>query len=352
MQFFNNPAFNKHEQVSFFYDAATGLKAIIAIHNTNLGPALGGCRMWDYVSDEEALYDVLRLSQGMTYKAALAGLPLGGGKSVIIGNPKTMKSPALMQQMGKAVETFGGRYIIAEDVGTSVEDMNQMSETCHHVSGLLKNNQGSGDPSPVTAHGVFVGIKSALQYRLQREDLKGVKISVQGLGHVGFHLCKLLHQEGAILFVADLDQEKVAEATQKFGAIPVALDQIYDVEADVFSPCALGAVINDNTINRLKVKIVAGASNNQLAEVRHGKMLAERGILYAPDYAINVGGLISVYYEYASRYHGIEFSKAHVFAHTDKLKVTLENIFSYAEQHTISTAAAADIIAENLFSKK
>lgn len=351
MNFFNNNAFNHHEHVSFFYDQATGLKAIIAIHNTNLGPALGGCRMWDYASDEEALYDVLRLSQGMTYKAALAGLPLGGGKSVIIGNPKTMKSAALMRSMGKAVESLRGKYIIAEDVGTSVEDMNQMSETCNHVTGLLKNNQGSGDPSPVTAHGVFVGMKSAVRYRLQREELRGLKIAVQGLGHVGFHLYELLHKEGALLLVTDVDQEKINAAVQQFGATAVELDKIYDVEADIFSPCALGAVINDETIKRLKVKIVAGASNNQLAEVRHGEMLAERGILYAPDYAINVGGLISVYYEYASRYHGIEFSRENVFAHTNKLEATLENIFSYAEQHKISTAAAADIIAEKLFQR-
>jgi leucine dehydrogenase len=351
MHFFNNSAFNNHEQVSFFYDQATGLKAIIAIHNTNLGPALGGCRMWDYASDEEALYDVLRLSQGMTYKAALAGLPLGGGKSIIMGNPKTMKSAELMKSMGKAVESLGGKYIIAEDVGIGVEDMNQMSETCSYATGLLKNNQGSGDPSPVTAHGVFVGIKSATQYRLQREDLRGMKVAVQGLGHVGFHLCQLLHNEGAVLFVTDVDQEKIEMAVQEFGATPVGLDEIYDVDADIFSPCALGAVINDKTINRLKMKIVAGASNNQLAEVRHGQMLAERGILYAPDYAINVGGLISVYYEYAARYQGIEFSRENVFAHTNKLKATLENIFSYAEQHKISTAAAADIIAEQLFQR-
>ena len=349
MQFFNNSAFNEHEQVSFFYDQATGLKAIIAIHNTNLGPALGGCRMWDYVSDEEALYDVLRLSQGMTYKAALAGLPLGGGKSVIMGDPKKIKSEALVKSMGKAVESLGGKYIIAEDVGTSVEDMNQMSEACHYVTGLLKKNEGSGDPSPVTAHGVFVGIKSAVQYRLQRESLAGLKVAVQGLGHVGSHLCQLLHEEGALLFVADIDQEKVSYAVQQFGATAVGLDEIYDVDADIFSPCALGAVINDETIKRLKVKIVAGASNNQLAEVRHGQMLAEHNILYAPDYAINVGGLISVYYEYAARYQGIEFSRENVFAHTNKLKATLENIFSYAEQHKISTAAAADIIAEKLF---
>jgi len=349
MQFFNNSAFNNHEKVSFFYDQATGLKAIIAIHNTNLGPALGGCRMWDYASDEDALYDVLRLSQGMTYKAALAGLPLGGGKSVIIGDPKKVKSEALMKSMGRAVESLGGKYIIAEDVGTSVEDMNQMSETCNHVSGLLKNNEGSGDPSPVTAHGVFVGIKSAVQYRLQREDLRGLKIAVQGLGHVGFHLCELLHDEGALLFVTDIDQEKVTHAVQQFGATAVGLDEIYDVDADIFSPCALGATINDETIKRLKVKIVAGAANNQLAEVRHGQMFAEHNILYAPDYAINVGGVISVYYEYAARYQGIEFSRENIFTHTDKLKATLENIFSYAEQHKISTAAAADIIAEKIF---
>lgn len=351
MQFFNNRAFNNHEQVSFFYDQATGLKAIIAIHNTNLGPAMGGCRMWDYASDEEALYDALRLSQGMTYKSALAGLPIGGGKSVIIGNAKTEKSLPLIRSMGKAVETLGGRYIIAEDVGMNVEDMNQMSETCHHVTGLLKNNEGSGDPSPVTAYGVFVGIKSSVQYRLQRGDLRGLKIAVQGLGNVGMHLCELLHQEGAVLFVTDVDQDKINTAIKLFGATAVELEKIYDVDADIFSPCALGAVINDETIQRLKVKIVAGAANNQLAEVRHGQMLAERGILYAPDYAINSGGIISVYYEYASRHHGIAFSRENVFAHTNKLKGTLENIFSYAEQHKISTAVAADLIAEKLFQR-
>ncbi|MEI6417382.1 MAG: Glu/Leu/Phe/Val dehydrogenase dimerization domain-containing protein, partial [Verrucomicrobiota bacterium] len=281
MNFFNNSAFNKHEQVSFFYDQVTGLKAIVAIHNTNLGPALGGCRMWDYASDEDALYDVLRLSQGMTYKAALAGLPLGGGKSVIMGDPKKIKSEALIKSMGQAVESLGGKYIIAEDVGIGVEDMNQMSETCPYAMGVLKNNEGSGDPSPVTAHGVFVGIKSAVQYRLQREDLRGVKVAVQGLGHVGMYLCQLLHEEGALLFVTDIDQEKVSYAVQQFGATAVGLDEIYDVDADIFSPCALGAAINDETIKRLKVKIVAGAANNQLAEVRHGQMLAEHNILYA-----------------------------------------------------------------------
>ncbi len=352
MQLFNNSAFNNHEQVSFFNDPVTGLKAIIAIHNTNLGPAMGGCRMWSYVSDEDALHDVLRLSQGMTYKSALAGLPIGGGKSVIIGNAKTEKSPALIQSMGRAVESLGGRYIIAEDVGTNVEDMNQMSETCHYVTGLLKDNQGSGDPSPVTAYGVFIGIKTAAQHRLQSNNLRGVKVAIQGLGNVGFHLCKLLHQEGAFLFVADLDSEKVTRAVQEFAATPVDLDKIYDVEADIFSPCALGAVINDETINRLKVKIVAGGANNQLAEERHGGMLAEHNILYAPDYAINAGGIISVYYEYAARCQGIEFSRDNVFAHTDKLKGTLENIFSHSEKHKVSTSAAADIIAENLFSKR
>jgi leucine dehydrogenase len=351
MSFFNNSAFNKHEHVSFFYDQATELKAIIAIHNTNLGPALGGCRMWDYASDEEALHDVLRLSQGMTYKAALAGLAIGGGKSVIIGNPKKLKSSALIKKMGEAVEALGGRYIVAEDVGTSVEDMNQMSETCNYVTGLLKNSQGSGDPSPVTAYGVFIGIKSAVEYRLKRDHLKGLRIAVQGLGHVGNYLCQLLHEEGALLTVTDINQEGVDRAVREFGATPVGVDEIYDVEADVFAPCALGAVINDETIKRLKVQIVAGAANNQLAEARHGAMLAASDILYAPDYAINAGGLISVYFEYASRYRGIPFSRENVFAYTSKVKETLENIFSYADQHKISQAAAADIIAEKLFQR-
>ena len=350
MPFFNHSQFDDHEQVSFFYDRATGLKAIIAIHNTNLGPALGGCRMWNYANDEDALYDVLRLSQGMTYKAALAHLPLGGGKSVIIGDPKTEKKPALIQAMGKAVESLGGNYIIAEDVGTSVADMNEMSDHCHYVTGLLKDNKGSGDPSPVTAYGVFIGLKSAVKHRLQREELSGLKVAVQGLGHVGYHLCKLLHAEGAVLYVTDIDAEKVANAVTEFGATAVSLDSIYDVEADVFAPCALGAIINDNTIMRLKVKIIAGASNNQLAESRHGLMLAESNILYAPDYVINAGGLISVYYEYATR-HGIEFSCEKVLAHTEKITDTLEMIFAHAQQQQISTAAAADALAEELFKK-
>ncbi|MFI0348146.1 MAG: Leu/Phe/Val dehydrogenase [Chthoniobacterales bacterium] len=350
MNLFTNTQFKNHEQVSFFHCEQTGLKAIIAIHNTNLGPALGGCRMWAYQNDDEALYDVLRLSQGMTYKAALAGLPLGGGKSVIIGDPKKEKTPAMMRAMGRAVESLGGRYIIAEDVGTCVEDMNEMSSICHYVTGALKNNEGSGDPSPVTAYGVFVGIKAAVKSRLQKENLQGLSVALQGLGNVGYHLAKLLHEEGVKLYVTDIDENKISKAVKELGAIAVPFHDIYDVEADIFAPCALGAIINDETIPRLKFPIIAGASNNQLAEPRHGDMLAERGILYAPDYAINTGGLISVYSDYALR-NGIDFGREKVFSHTEKIGKTLEMIFAEAKSQGISTAVMADRLAERIFLK-
>lgn len=348
MHLFTNSQFDNHEQVSFFHCAKTGLKAIIAIHNTNLGPALGGCRMWAYNDEDEAIYDVLRLAKGMTYKAALAGLPLGGGKSVIIGDPKKEKTAAMMQSMGRAVETLKGRYIIAEDVGTSVEDMNEMSTTCHHVTGLLKGNEGSGDPSPVTAYGVFVGIKATVKYRLQKESLKGLTVAIQGLGHVGYHLAMHLHEEGAQLHVADIDDTKVSEVVKKFGATAVPFHDIYDVKADVFAPCALGAIINDDTIKRLKTSIVAGAANNQLEQPIHGDMLAERGILYAPDYAINAGGLISVYAEYARR-NGIDFNKEQVLKQADKIGETLTKIYDQSQQTGISTAKTADALAEKIF---
>lgn len=350
MQFFSHSQFDNHEQVSFFTCPETGLKAIIAIHNTNLGPAMGGCRMWAYENDEQALYDVLRLSKGMTYKAALAQLPLGGGKSVIIGDPKREKTAAMMRSMGKAVDALSGNYIIAEDVGTSVEDMNEMSKTCHHITGLLQNNKGSGDPSPTTAYGVYLSMKPAVKYRLKKESLQGLSVSVQGLGHVGYHLCKYLHDEGVKLCVSDIDEEKVDRVVEEFGATPIPFDEIYDVKADIFAPCALGAIINDETIKRLKVSIVAGAANNQLQEVQHGSLLSDYNILYAPDYVINAGGLISVYYEYAVR-NGIEFSRERVLKHTEKIPETLEMIFAYAEKHGLSTSTAADSLAEQIFKK-
>lgn len=351
MPFFTHSQFDNHEQVSFFSCAATGLKAIVAIHNSNLGPALGGCRMWPYKNDEEALYDVLRLSKGMTYKAALADVPLGGGKSVIIAPPKISQRPALMRSMAKCVTSFKGNYIIAEDVGTNVEDMNVMSESCEYVTGLLQNNKGSGDPSPTTAYGVFIGIKSAVKHRLQRAELRGLKVAVQGLGHVGYHLCKLLQEEGAFLYVTDKDDHKTARAVEDFGATAVDPDSIYDVNADIFAPCALGAIIHDKTIQRLKVSIIAGAANNQLKEAYHGVLLNDANILYAPDYVINAGGLIRVYYEYAARF-GTLFSEERVFKHAEKIAEKLALVFSYAEKHQIATASAADALAEEIFKKK
>lgn len=351
MSVFSHQEFSQHEQVSFFQCAKTGLKAIVAVHNTNLGPALGGCRMWAYESDEQALRDVLRLSRGMTYKAAITGLPLGGGKSVIIGDSKKMKTPDLMKAMGKAVETFNGRYIVAEDVGTTVEDMNLIHTHTKHVVGIVHDGEASGDPSPMTALGVYTGLKAAVHHRLHRSDLKGLKVAVQGLGNVGYNLCRLLSKDGVQLFVTDMQADKVEQAVKEFGAKAVPLNEIYSQDVDVFAPCALGAILNDTTVKMLKAKIVAGAANNQLSEARHGDMLRNLKILYAPDYVINAGGLIKVYYEHVSQSSGKKHDRAEVLAHVGKIAETSESIFRRAEQDGISTSAAADYIAEQRFKK-
>lgn len=349
MSVFSHQEFSHHEQVSFFHCEKTGLRAIIAVHNTNLGPALGGCRMWAYESDEQALRDVLRLSRGMTYKAAVTGLPLGGGKSVIIGDAKKIKTPDMMKAMGKAVETFNGRYIVAEDVGTSVEDMNNIHSQTKHVVGISHGGEGSGDPSPTTALGVYAGLKAAVRHRLGKGEIKGLKVAVQGLGNVGYNLCKLLSKDGAQLFVTDVQQDKVTSAVSEFGAKAVALNDIYSQDVDVFSPCALGATLNDISIKAMKAKVVAGAANNQLAEQRHGDMLRGLKILYAPDYVINAGGLINVYYEHLARTAGKSYNRAEVVAHVQKIEETSELIFRRAEQEGISTSAAADRLAEQKF---
>ncbi len=349
MSVFSHKEFDQHEHVSFFTCPKTGLKAIIAVHNTNLGPALGGCRMWAYENDEQALNDVLRLSRGMTYKSAITGLPLGGGKSVIIGDARKIKTPELMQEMGRAVDTFGGKYIIAEDVNTTVEDMNNIHKKTEHVVGISHDGQGSGDPSPTTAYGVYVGLKAAVRFKMGKEDVKGIKVAVQGLGNVGYNLCKLLHNDGAILFVTDINTDRVQQAVNEFGATAVALNDIYDVDADVFAPCALGAILNDDTIARLKVSVIAGAANNQLAEFRHGKAVADRKILYAPDYLINAGGIINVYFEYAARQPGKSYTRDEVLVHVNKIDETATMIFKKAEQEGIPTSEAADRIAEERF---
>ncbi|WP_214847768.1 Glu/Leu/Phe/Val dehydrogenase [Exiguobacterium sp. s193] len=283
-----------YEQVVFCHDKVSGLKAIIAIHDTTLGPALGGLRMWNYASDEEALIDALRLSKGMTYKNAAAGLNLGGGKAVIIGDAKTQKSEALFRAFGRYVQSLNGRYITAEDVNTTVADMDYIHMETDFVTGVSPAFGSSGNPSPVTAYGVYRGMKAAAKEVYGTDSLGGKTIAIQGVGNVAFNLCRHLHEEGAKLIVTDINQDALRRAEEAFGALIVGPDEIYSVDADIFAPCALGATLNDETIPQLKVKVIAGAANNQLKEDRHGDMLEERGILYAPDFVINAGGVINV----------------------------------------------------------
>lgn len=301
---FSFPAFDTiesygHEQVVYCSNKELGLKAIIGIHNTTLGPALGGTRMWNYANDEEALIDVLRLSRGMTYKAAVAGLNLGGGKAVIIGDSRTQKTEGLFRAFGRFVEGLSGRYITAEDVGTSIKDMEYIMMETRHVTGIPIELGGSGDPSPVTAYGTYVGIKACVNEVYGNDSVKGKKIIIQGAGgNVGKHLCKYLYEEGAKLYVNDIYEEKLKNLVENFKAEIVSEEEVFSKEADVLSPAALGGIINDKTIPKLKVKIIAGAANNQLEdEDKHGQMLKDKGILYAPDYVINAGGLINVYNE-------------------------------------------------------
>lgn len=345
MTVFSAPDFDNHELVAFCSDEQTGIKVIIAIHNTNRGPALGGCRFWNYDTEEEAVTDALRLSRGMTYKSALANLQLGGGKAVVIGNPKTDKTPEKMRAVGRIVEKFNGLYITAEDVGTSTQDMAEIYKETKHVVGLENKMGGSGDPSIVTAFGVYKGIKAIVKHRYDKDSLQGLKIAVQGLGHVGMSLIGRLHEEGAILIVSDINSQNVEEAISKYGVQAVDPLSIYSVDCDIFSPCALGGVINDETINQFKCKIIAGAANNQLAQQRHGDLLMEKGILYAPDYLINAGGLINVAHE------GPGYNRDKVFEHVAGIYDTLLEILHVAEKQKITTNAASDHIAEQRFQK-
>lgn len=326
----------EHEQVVFCQDKATGLKAIIAIHNTVLGPALGGTRMWNYSNEQEALRDVLRLSRGMTFKAAISGLNLGGGKAVIIGDAKTMKNEALMRRFGKFVDSLGGKYITAEDVGMETVDMEYISYETDHVTGVPESLGGSGNPSPVTAYGVYCGMKGAAHYAWGSDDLSGKKVMVQGVGHVGETLVDYLTKEGANVFINDIGEERVAEMAAKYGATPVPSDQVYSMDVDIYAPCALGATLNDDTIDQLKCKVVAGAANNQLEqEARHGQMLVDRGIVYAPDFLINAGGLINVYSELSG------YGKEEAMFRTSNIRNTTLEILKKAEKENITPQAAA-----------
>ncbi len=326
-----------HEQVSLYADPAAGYRGIIAIHNTQLGPALGGTRVWNYESDEAALIDALRLARGMTYKAAVAGLNLGGGKSVIIGDNKLKDREPLFRAHGRHVESLGGRYITAEDVGTSTADMEFIRAETSHVTGLMGK---SGDPSPVTAFGVYRGIKACAKHHYGADSLAGKTIAIQGAGNVGYHLAGLLYKEGAKLIVTDIDAGRVQRVLQECKATVVAPDAIYGQQADIFAPCALGAIINDETIPQLKVEIVAGGANNVLAEERHGDELEAKGILYAPDYVINGGGLINVNAEL----HGWSLERAHNKA--GEIYDTILRVFDIAREHRIPSYLAADRLAE------
>jgi leucine dehydrogenase len=331
-----------HEQVVFCHDEATGLKAIIGIHNTVLGPALGGTRMWQYATEQEALTDVLRLSRGMTYKASISGLNLGGGKAVIIGDASKMKTEAFLRRFGRFVESLGGKYITAEDVNMKTRDMEYVAMETNHVTGLPESMGGGGDPSPVTAYGTYLGMKAAANKVYGNDDLSGKKVAVQGVGQVGMYLVEYLTKENAEVYITDIAQDKLKTISEKFGAKVVGMDEVYDLDVDIYAPCALGATLNDDTISRLKCLIVAGAANNQLKnETKHGYMLMDKGITYAPDFLINAGGLINVYAEYLGGYN-----KENTYQQAEKIYDTCMNIFTLADQDKISPQEAAIKLAE------
>ncbi|MGH7644357.1 MAG: Leu/Phe/Val dehydrogenase [Gemmatimonadales bacterium] len=330
-------AAHEHEQVSLCYEPSSGYRGIIAIHDTTLGPALGGTRFWRYDSDREALVDALRLSRGMTYKAAVAGLNLGGGKAVIVGDSRTTRREPVFRAHGRHVQTLGGRYITAEDVGTSTADMEYIRAETTHVVGLIGK---SGDPSPVTAFGVYRGMKACARHRWASDSLAGKTVAIQGCGHVGYALAQLLHQEGAKLVVTDIDAERVRRVVDELQARAVAPDEIYGAQADVFAPCALGGIVNDATLRALRVEVVAGGANNQLAEERHGDVLEERQITYAPDYVINGGGLINVNAELNGWTPERARSKA------GEIYDTILRVLEIAREEGIPSYRAADRLAE------
>ena len=340
MDVFSSPAFDQHEQVIFFFDRGSGLKAIVALHDTTLGPAVGGCRMWPYATEAEAITDVLRLSKGMTFKAAMADLPYGGGKTVIIGDCRTEKSEALFRALGRCIDSLGGRYYTGEDVGTAPQDMDWAGEETAYVLGRTRGG-GSGDPSPVTARGVWFGIRAAVRHKLQQSDLSGVRVAIQGLGHVGYNLARLLAQDGARLIVADIDRMRVERAADELSAKAVEVDEILSTECEVLAPCALGGVLNDDTIPRLACRIVAGAANNQLLEDRHGAALHARGILYAPDYVINAGGLINITLELEPG----GYDRGRALARVEAIGATLAEVFERAASAGLPTQEVADRVA-------
>lgn len=341
MSIFSAPSYDGHELVTFGRDERTGLRAIIAVHSTALGPAVGGCRMFPYASEEEALNDVLRLSRGMTYKSALAGLPFGGGKSVIIGDPREGKTAQLMRAMGDFVHSQGGRYVAAEDSGTGVDDIRLMAERTPYVSGV-EDNEFGGDPSPSTALGVFLAIRTAVRHRLGQDSVRGIRVALQGLGHVGFYLAKFLVEDGAEVIATDVNEANLARAVQELGVCAVAPDDIVAQEVDVFAPCAMGAVLNRRSIETLRAGIVAGAANNQLATPQDGDSLQERGILYCPDFLINAGGIIDVHHQ------RLGSSDTEKQLHIRRIESTLGQVLEQADENHRQTNTIAEELAETI----
>ncbi|MBL7924897.1 MAG: Glu/Leu/Phe/Val dehydrogenase [Bacteroidia bacterium] len=342
---FDSISASRHEQVVFCNDPETGLKAIIAIHNTVLGPALGGTRMWMYKTEGEAVNDVLRLSRGMTYKAAISGLNLGGGKAVIIGDSRKDKSEALFRKFGRFVNNLNGKYITAEDVGTSTKDMEYIAMETKHVTGLPESMGGGGDPSPVTAYGVYMGMKASAQFAWGNDSLSGKKVVVQGVGHVGENLVKNLRKENAKVYITDLNEEQLQRVSTEYGAEVIRPDAVFDMDMDIYAPCALGATLNTENIKRLRCQIVSGAANNQLAdETIHGPMLVDKGIIYAPDFLINAGGLINVYSEL------IGYNRQRALIQTEHIYAVTLEILKKAREAGLHTQAAATQMAEKRIS--
>lgn len=339
---FDKMAQDDHEQVVYCYDKATGLKAIIAVHNTALGPALGGTRIWNYAMEGAALTDVLRLSKGMTYKAALADLKLGGAKAVIIGDVAQVKTPALLKKYGQFVDTLQGRYITAPDVNTDIYDMVSIAKGTQYVTALPSTEGGSDDPSVFTAYGTYLGIKAAVKKAYGTEDLAGKKVGVEGVGKVGAHLIAYLCKEGAQVYATDIAQDRLAAIAKAYPVQTVAPEAFYDLPLDIYTPCALGATLNDATIARLQCKVVAGAANNQLEDIqRHGQLLFDKGIIYAPDYLVNAGGLINVYTELYYTY-----SPELAYQHVERIYSICLEVLNKSEKDGVSTALVADQMAE------
>ncbi len=341
----NHPDFDNHERVVFWEDRKTNLKAVIAVHNTALGPALGGLRMWPYAGMDEALTDALRLARGMTYKSALANLPLGGGKAVIIGDPRSGKSRGLLLSMAEFINTLGGRYVSAEDSGTCVEDMKVMARRTPWVAGISDKATHGGDPSPSTAYGTYVGLKTAVKHRLGDSSLCGCKIAIQGVGNVGYHLAALLAEAGAELYVSDIQEHNANRTADAFGAKIVCPAEIHQLDVEVYSPCAMGGAINNRTISQFKAPVIAGAANNQLCNGSHGQQLHKRNILYAPDFAINAGGIIDIAYRQQNT------CEAALTAHIDAIADTLDDIFQHSAADDTPPHQIANLLAEQRFLK-